>query len=115
MADSDFQFINEQIENFKDNKIIMVTHFPPIQTGTSHPKYSGEPDTIKKYFTWPDNTLSLFNKYNNIKCWISGHTHYSYDFTENNIRLLSNQTGYRTEMLNHESKFNDNTLYEIEL
>jgi len=115
LANNDYTFINEQIEKFKDKKIILLTHFPPTQNKTSHPKYINQPELIKNYFCWPNNTIPLFNKYNNILCWISGHTHYSYDFVENNVRLLSNQLGYRDELLNKESNFNPNTLYEIDL
>ena len=114
-SDNDYAFVNEQIEKLKDKKIIMLTHFPPYRNGTSHPKYINQPDFIKKYFTWQNNTVSSFNKYNNILCWISGHTHYSYDFTENNIRLLSNQFGYRNELLSGESLFNSDNVYEINL
>ena len=111
----DYTFIHEQIEKFKDKKCILLTHFPPLQDGASHPKYINQPDYIKKYFCWPNNTISSFNKYNNILCWISGHTHYSYDFNINNIRLLSNQMGYHNELVKKESNFNQNTLYEIDL
>lgn len=111
---NDCRFINEQTDKLKDKKIIMLTHFPPYRSGTSHTKYSSQPDFIKNYFTWSDDTLLTFNKYNNILCWISGHTHYSYDFMQNNVRLMSNQFGYRNELLSGESLFSDN-VYEIDL
>ena len=45
-----------------------------------------------------------------ITLWISGHTHYSYDFTKNKCRFLSNQMGYSSEI--NESKFNQNGIFE---
>jgi hypothetical protein len=64
----------------KDKKVIVMTHFPPQQTNTSHSKYSLQEKMIKNYFSHPDKTITEFNNVNNILCWISGHTHYSYDF-----------------------------------
>jgi len=42
--------------------------------------------------------------------WISGHTHWSYDFTDEliNVRFLSNQIGYLDENTNFK-----NITYEI--
>ena len=114
MSKIDSDFITEQLDLLKDKQIIMATHFPPHSEGTSHPKYSGEQDLIKQYFAWPNNTFNTFNKYNNIKCWISGHTHFSYDFIKDNVRLISNQYGYRREMLSGESSFNSDNVYDID-
>jgi hypothetical protein len=49
----------------------------------------------------------------NIKTWISGHTHWSYDFIDldTNIRYVSNQMGYRDEF--GESNFNPGLVIEI--
>jgi hypothetical protein len=33
-----------------------------------------------------------------ILTWISGHTHWSYDFTQNNVRHIGNQIGYKSEV-----------------
>ena len=53
--------------------------------------------------------------YSNIKIWMSGHTHYSYDFNYNlkksyKTRFLSNQMGYKSEIkhtgLNFDGIFN---------
>jgi hypothetical protein len=64
------------------------------------------------YFAWPDDTLSKF-KVNNILAWISGHTHWSYDFCNNNIRLISNQLGYESET--EKTGINEDGLYEINI
>jgi predicted phosphohydrolase len=94
----------------ENKKTIVVTHFPPRRTATSHPKYLAEDRIINLYSAWPDDTVSKF-KVNNILAWISGHTHWSYDFCHNNIRLISNQLGYESEM--EKTGINEDGLYEI--
>ena len=55
------------------------------------------------------NLLSL--GINNIECWMSGHTHYSYDFNYKETRFISNQFGYIDEINN--SEINYDGLFEI--
>lgn len=83
--------------NETDNKTIVMTHFPPVKIGTSDPKFLATKRPINSYFAWPDNTLSNLNV-ETILTWISGHTHWSYDFTQNNVRLIGNQIGYKSEV-----------------
>ena len=52
---------------------------------------------VNSYFAWPDNTLLKLNV-DHILTWISGHTHWTYDFTQNNVRLIGNQIGYKSEV-----------------
>ena len=42
----------------------------------------------------------MLNKFNlkNVPIWISGHTHWSYDFEKYNTRFISNQLGYKYEL-----------------
>lgn len=99
----------------KDKKIIVMTHFPPQQKGTSHPKYDLQNKIMKNYFSHPNNTIKDFDNYSNILCWISGHTHYSYDFVSNEgVRLISNQLGYTEELTKGESGVKEDGLFEIE-
>jgi hypothetical protein len=51
--------------------------------------------TANLYFVWPDDTLNKF-KLNNVIAWVSGDTHWSYDFEKNGVRLISNQLGYKS-------------------
>ena len=104
---------NEQIEKFKEfidevesDKIMIVTHFPPIRNGTSDPMYMG--DILNAYFSW--NNMLIDNNIitNKIKIWCSGHTHFSYDFIFDNIRYVSNQVGYENEGLPY-----NNGVFEI--
>jgi predicted MPP superfamily phosphohydrolase len=77
---------------------IILTHFPPIKLGTSDPKYLTEnSDFINQYFSWnnliEDNNIPTTL----INTWISGHTHWSYNFNKYNINFIANQIGYKNE------------------
>jgi predicted phosphohydrolase len=101
------EFLNIQ----SNNKQIILTHFSPIYNEfTCNPKYINEIKIIKDYYHWDNifNNLNISDN-NNILCWISGHTHYSFDFYYKNIRILSNQMGNITENTN----FNSNGLFEL--
>lgn len=106
-----------QLEQYlagENKKTVIVTHFPPQQIGTSHPKYRLQGKLMKNYFSHPDGSLNNFKNISNILCWISGHTHYSYDFTSSEgVRLISNQLGYRNECISGDTRFNEDGLYEI--
>ena len=89
-----FQYFLEEYKNSPLKKII-ITHFPVLRNDSFvHEKYLHEPLERKKYFC--NNYLHLFpsNYFNNILCFISGHTHHSYDLIIDNKRFLSNQYGY---------------------
>jgi predicted phosphohydrolase len=109
LANESFNSLQNYL-NETNMKTIIMTHFPPHTTGTSHPKYFTEKKTIKSYFAWPDITLQSF-RLDNVLTWISGHTHWSYDFYQNNIRLLSNQLGYKNEV--GHTGLDENGLFEI--
>lgn len=90
---------NDFMLNTESTNIIVITHFPPISKNTSDPIYSNS--GLSWYFCW-NNYLDeneIPNK-DKIKYWISGHTHWSYDFIENDIRYISNQIGYFDENVN---------------
>jgi predicted phosphohydrolase len=107
-------YLNQPDKN-KDKKCIVMTHFPPQKSGTSHPKFENENRAIKNYFTHPNCVLNKFGDLSNILCWISGHTHYSYDLvSEEGLRLISNQMGYVSEILKNETNFKEDGLFEIE-
>jgi len=109
-----YEFLNTN-ELTKNKKVIMLTHFPPQRTGSSHPKYRDEKSVMKFYFSHSDGVIKEFNNYSNILCWISGHTHYSYDFkSPEGVRLISNQMGYIREAISGETLFKEDGLFEIE-
>ena len=96
LSNDSFKQLQEYLAREK-KKVIIVTHFPPTRTGTSNPIYLAEKKITNLYFAWPDDTLNSFDS-NNVLAWISGHTHWSYDFIQNGIRLISNQLGYKSEI-----------------
>ena len=98
--------------NETNKKTIIMTHFPPLRSGTSDPKYLHQERTINSYFSWPNETIDNLNL-NNIPMWISGHTHWSYNFTKNNCNFIGNQLGYKSELGN--TGLNEDGLYEIEI
>jgi predicted phosphohydrolase len=118
LHNKDYESIDRFLNNdelTKDKKVIIITHFPPQRSGTSHPKYINQHPNVAEYFSHPDGTIRSFVSINNIVCWISGHTHYSYDFkSHEGIRLISNQMGYTREAMTRESGFRDDCLFEID-
>jgi len=98
MHQESIEYIKHTLEYDKSIKTVVVTHFPPISNGTTHPKYS-----YSAYINYFSNSLSKMNiPTNNICTWISGHTHYSHSFNIDGCRFMSNQLGYSDEM--HESR-----------
>lgn len=93
-------------------KTIIMTHFPPFRQGSSNPKYLSQPEHLANYFSW-NNIYSNLNC-SNIIGWISGHTHWSYDVTYDNIRFISNQTGYSDEFASGKSGFSPDKIFEIQ-
>jgi len=115
MSELSYDSLNSLQNHLKQTKkqTIVVTHFPPLRSGTSNPKYLQDNNRLlNSYFTWPDITIN--NLYlNNVPIWISGHTHWSYDFERDGIRFIGNQLGYKSEIT--ETNLNEDGLYEIEV
>jgi hypothetical protein len=109
LSDESFTGLQEYL-NTTDKKTIVMTHFPPHRIGTSAPRYLAEKRIANLYFAWPNNTLSTF-KLDNVLTWISGHTHWSYDFEQNGVRLIGNQLGYQSEV--GHTGLNEDGIYEI--
>jgi predicted phosphodiesterase len=91
---------------------IIMTHFPPMRTGTSHPKYLINPRIENLYFGWEDDTINKLNLFN-VPLWISGHTHWSYDFEKFNTKFISNQLGYKWEL--GKTGINEDGLFLMEI
>jgi predicted phosphohydrolase len=97
--------------NQTTKKTIIMTHFPPLQEGTSNPVYDSQSKVLKDYFAW-NNILKDLNL-KNVPLWLSGHTHWSYDIMYNNTKLLSNQLGYSKEI--GYTNIIEDGLFEIDL
>lgn len=105
----DKSWLLETLENLKNENIIkkfvIITHYPCTIEGTSHPKYKNE--LYKELFA----TNIDFKNYDSSKYsyyFIAGHTHYSYDFYDEDkgIYHISNQMGYKNEIIKDRTGFN---------
>jgi len=115
------ELANEELDKFKTwteshtqtNPSLIITHFPPISSGTSNPIYLDQPRQVNSYFSWNNLIKSEHIDSTNINTWVSGHTHWSYGFIdpETDIRYISNQIGYLNEI--SETKFNPGLIIEI--
>ncbi|ADO67427.1 hypothetical protein crov393 [Cafeteria roenbergensis virus] len=77
--------------------IIIISHFPLTQIGTSHPKYAGQPKELLNYFS--NDFSDIFSKYTSLKIInVAGHTHYNYDIIYDNLRFISNQIECEEEL-----------------
>jgi predicted phosphodiesterase len=97
--ESDLTWLRGQVqevrqENDKTNKktdrrsIVVVTHHAPSVTRTSSPKHAENP------WTCAFGTDLLSGPWNGVNLWIFGHTHFTTEFKERDIRVISNQRGY---------------------
>ena len=89
--------LQKYLNETDDKNTIIITHFPPIKSGTSNPKYSEEKKVENLYFSWPDTTIDNLNL-SNVPVWISGHTHWSYKIERNGCTFIGNQLGYKSEV-----------------
>lgn len=89
MFKENVNFINDKLTLY-DN-VIVVTHHTPSWSSV-HPKYMMDKSsrilnhvftTDLEYLMWP-----------NVKVWIHGHTHDSFDYYVNNTRVVCNPRGY---------------------
>lgn len=92
-----------------DKNLLVITHFPPSQKNTSHPKYKNQSQSIKDYFA--SNIIDDLPKEHKIKGWLFGHTHFSTNIQlSNNIKLIANQMGYPNE---DDINMNGSAVFEI--
>jgi predicted phosphohydrolase len=100
----------EKYLNETNKKTIVITHFPPLRSGTSNPKYLAKNRISNLYFSWPNETINNLNLIN-VPIWISGHTKWSYNFKQDNCDFVGNQLGYKYEY--SETGINEDGLFEI--
>ncbi|PYI00411.1 calcineurin-like phosphoesterase [Aspergillus sclerotiicarbonarius CBS 121057] len=80
---------NEKAEKRnKKQSILVVTHHAPSLQRTSSPQHAQNPWRV----TFGTDVLS--QAVDGVKVWIFGHTHYTTDFKEKGVRVVSNQRGY---------------------
>ena len=79
---------NEVQKSGKKKSILVVTHHAPLLEKTSSPQHSQNPWSV----AFGTDVLSRLRE--GVKVWVFGHTHYSTDFKEKGVRVVSNQWGY---------------------
>lgn len=105
-------YIKQTLREYKgEKKVVLITHFPPRVEKTHHPKYDGSP--YERYFANDFDEMGIDTE--NIGVWISGHTHYSYDFTVDGCRYLSNQVGCPDEKGETGVKLGKDSVFEFDL
>ena len=88
----------QELSKQKDKKVILFTHFPyGLHSLTSSSKYHNDGELRKAYFCNSYDNPTNKNIIDNCDIFIAGHTHYSYDFTKDGKRYISNQMGYSSD------------------
>ncbi|KAJ5567105.1 calcineurin-like phosphoesterase [Penicillium sp. DV-2018c] len=68
--------------------VVVVTHHAPSLKRTSRPEYEKNPWSVAF------GTDLVSQRWEGVKVWVFGHTHYTTDFKQRGIRIVSNQRGY---------------------
>lgn len=108
--ESDVNWLHRQIQTTNESEgcsngrrsILVVTHHAPSLQRTSSPQHEKNP--------WSPAfaTDLLAQSWDGVKVWIFGHTHYSTEFVEKGIRVVSNQRGYVLPWSNEAKGFDAN-------
>ena len=104
--------LKEFLENFKDRKVVIMTHMAP-SSRSSHPRY-GVDNPLN--FCYYSNLETLILDNPQIKVWVHGHTHDSHDYMIGDTRVICNPRGYANPQRpnNQENEeFNLNHLFEV--
>jgi predicted phosphohydrolase len=116
LHDRERKWLIDAVNDFSKNpklKIIVVTHYPTLNDDRMfHEKYRNKHDD--KYDSQFAAHIPEIHKGSNT-IFISGHTHYSCDFKDENTgtRFISNQAGYDYEQQYGMCNFNKDGVFEI--
>lgn len=99
-------------ETYNPNiKTIIITHHPLTHKNTLQRQFLQENHSIERMNVFSTDYKLIPNE--KLIC-ISGHTHYSHDFKDDNgVRYISNQMGYKDELIKNFTEFNDFGVYVI--
>jgi predicted phosphohydrolase len=84
-----------------EKKVIVCTHFPPLIKGVSDPKM----ESATKNIGYATDLSEIMKQHQCVKAWVFGHTNWSVNYVMNNVKILSNQIGYKTEKLYYSPLF----------
>lgn len=109
------EWIYDNIKNKEYENIIIFTHYPITHKNVLQKRFLNEKHNKERMNVFAskfDLSFDDIERKNIIS--ISGHTHYSHNFKDNNIHFISNQMGYKDELIKSYSNFNDNGVFIIE-
>ncbi len=82
--------VSEPGYNRRAKHIVVISHHAPIKSGSSHPRNQNNP--------WADafatDLIGVHQEMSRVHSWVFGHTHYTTQWREHGINLISNQRGY---------------------
>ena len=93
--EQDVQWLRDEICKIRQERdqskksILVITHHAPTNRGTSKPS-----DLINPWSCAFSTDLLKDKALSNVQWWIFGHTHFTSDFKQGQVRLVSNQRGY---------------------
>ncbi|KAJ5579866.1 calcineurin-like phosphoesterase [Penicillium hispanicum] len=76
------------LRKMSSRSIVVVTHHAPSLQRTSIPQHAQNPWSVAF------GTDLISEKWEGVKLWVFGHTHYTTEFKERGLRVVSNQRGY---------------------
>lgn len=87
-------YIKHVVEQNRDKKIFVITHHIPLNISeVCDPHYIG--DSGNAYYYSDLSDIILDNPH--IKYWISGHTHFQYEYNFETCLMINNAVGYVSE------------------
>lgn len=91
--ESDLTWLRGEIQTLRETSqekrsILVVTHHAPSLQHTSSPQHA------KNSWSCAFGTDLLAQSWDGVRVWVFGHTHYTTEFKEKGIRVVSNQRGY---------------------
>lgn len=98
---------NQATKKSEARSIVVVTHHAPSLDGTSSPQHSENP--------WRSafGTDVLSENWKGVKAWVFGHTHYTTEFEEGGIKVVSNQRGYVLPWTKETGNFDPNKVFWV--
>lgn len=84
------QQLNKPLQKKEKRSILVVMHHAPSLKRTSSPQHAQSPWRS----AFGTDILSQLSILAGVKGWVFGHTHYTTDFGERGVRVVSNQRGY---------------------
>lgn len=79
---------SENRRSAQQRSVLVATHHAPLLRGTSSPQHA-----LNAWrFAFGTDVLPQFS--DGVKAWVFGHTHYTANFKEGPVRVVSNQRGY---------------------